>query len=59
MKFVGFRIRTDPDEYVDDFNVFFDQLQYTTHVLSNIYDGYDLNRFSFDESSNNTSEEGK
>ena len=59
MKFVGFRVRTDPDEYVDDFNIFFDQLQYTTHVLSNIYDGFDLNHFSFEESSSNTSEEGK
>ena len=66
MTFVGFRVRTDPDEYVDDFNIFFDQLQYSSHVMSYIYDGFDLNRFSFDEgsdgssnSSNTTSEEGK
>ncbi|MDR1786047.1 MAG: flagellar filament outer layer protein FlaA [Spirochaetaceae bacterium] len=46
MNFVGFRIKSDPREYVDDFVVYFDDLKYTTNVLSNIYDGYDLRKFS-------------
>jgi len=62
MKFIGFRVRTDANEYVDDFNIFFDDLKYTTNVLSNIYDGYDLNHFDFGEDSSSTkssTEEGK
>lgn len=47
LSFVGFRIRTDPDEYVDDFNIFFDQLKYTTNTLSNIFDGYELKDIDF------------
>ncbi|MBR0033048.1 MAG: flagellar filament protein FlaA [Treponema sp.] len=47
MSFVGFRVRTDPDEYVDDFNIFFDQLKYTTNTLSNIFDGYELKDIDF------------
>lgn len=50
MTFIGFRIRTDPDEYVDDFNVFFDQLKYTTNALSNIFDGYELLDADFGDS---------
>jgi hypothetical protein len=45
MYFVGFRIRSDPSEYVDDFVVYFDQLKYTTSILANIYDGYELRKF--------------
>ena len=51
MTFVGFRVRTDPDEYVDDFNIFFDQLKYTTNTLSNIFDGYELKDIEFSDSS--------
>lgn len=51
MTFVGFKIRTDPSEYVDDFTVYFDQLKYTTHTLDNIYDGYDLRSIDFDSAS--------
>lgn len=51
MTFVGFRVRTDPDEYVDDFNIFFDQLKYTTNTLSNIFDGYELKDIDFGDSS--------
>ena len=51
LTFLGFRIRTDPDEYVDDFNIFFDQLKYTTNTLSNIYDGYELKDIDFGDSS--------
>jgi hypothetical protein len=45
MNFVGFRIRTDPSEYVDNFVIYFDQLKYTTNVLANIFDGYELRKF--------------
>ncbi|MBP3608351.1 MAG: flagellar filament protein FlaA [Treponema sp.] len=51
LTFVGFRVRTDPDEYVDDFNIFFDQLKYTTNTLSNIFDGYELKDIDFGDSS--------
>lgn len=51
MTFVGFRVHTDPDEYVDDFNIFFDQLKFTTNTLSNIFDGYELQDVDFGDSS--------
>ncbi len=51
MTFVGFRVRTDPDEFVDDFNMFIDQLKYTTNALSNIFDGYELRDIDFGDSS--------
>jgi hypothetical protein len=51
MNFVGFRIRSDPSEYVDNFVVYFDQLRYTASVLSNIYDGYELRKFDFADDS--------
>ncbi len=47
MTFVGFRVRTDPDEFVDNFNIFFDQLKYTTNTLSDIFDGYELKDIDF------------
>lgn len=48
MTFVGFRIRSDASEYVDDFVVFIDQIKYTTNSLSFIYDGYELKDVEFD-----------
>lgn len=61
MTFVGFRIRSDPNEYVDDFTVFFDQFKYTTNTLSNIFDGYELKNVDFgeSESESETSENGE
>jgi len=53
MTFVGFRVHTDPNEYVDDFNIFFDQLKYTTNTLSNIFDGYELRDIDFGDSKSN------
>jgi len=47
MTFVGFRIRSDAEEYVDDFIVFFDQMKYTSNSLSYIYDGYELKDINF------------
>ena len=49
--FIGFRIRTDVSEFVDDFNIFFDQLKFTTNTLSNIFDGYELRDLDFGDSS--------
>lgn len=48
MSFVGFRIRSDANEYVDDFAIYFDKLTYTTHTMSYIYDGYELRQTDFD-----------
>lgn len=60
MTFVGFRIHTDPNEWVDDFSIFFDQLKFTTNIMKNIYDGYDLRYADFGESSGSAeSSEGK
>ena len=47
LTFVGFRIRTDTSEAVDDYVIYFDQLKYTTNTLSNVYDGYDLKDADF------------
>lgn len=58
LTFVGFRIRTDPQEYVDNFVIFFDQIKYTTNSLSFIYDGYELKDVEFD-SSNSSVGDGK
>ena len=45
------------DEFVDDFNIFFDQLKYTTNTLSNIFDGYELKDIDFGDSSSSSSSE--
>ncbi len=47
MTFVGFRVRSDPDEFVDDFTIYFDNLKYMSNALSNIYDGYELRDTDF------------
>ncbi len=57
MSFVGFRIRSDAAEYVDNFVVFVDQIKYTTNSLSFIFDGYELKEADFGEDS--SSEEVK
>src|SRR5574344_2479105 len=51
MSFVGFRINSDINEFVDDFVVFFYQLRYTSNTLSNIYDGYELKDSDFGDGS--------
>ncbi len=51
MTFVGFRIRTDATEAVDNYVVYFDQLKYTTNTLTNVYDGYELRAADFGEGS--------
>lgn len=52
MTFVGFRIRSDASEYVDNFVVYFDQIKYTTNSLSYVYDGYELKDVDFGGSGN-------
>ncbi|MCQ2577649.1 MAG: flagellar filament outer layer protein FlaA [Treponema sp.] len=47
LTFVGFRIRTDAEEFVDDFVIYFDQIKYTTNSLAVIYDGYELRDADF------------
>ncbi|MDD5930096.1 MAG: flagellar filament outer layer protein FlaA [Spirochaetales bacterium] len=51
MTFVGFRIRSDAEEYVDNFAIFFDQIKYTSNSLSFIFDGYELKDVDFGDSS--------
>ena len=55
MTFVGFRVRTDPDEYVDTFTIFFDQLKFSTNALSDVFDGYELKNVEFGDSSSSGS----
>ncbi len=42
LKFIKFVVRTDPYERVDDFYIYFDQMQVTIDTYSNFYDGKDL-----------------
>ena len=58
MTLVGFRIRSDAEEYVDNFVIYFDQIKYTSNSLSLIYDGYELNEVDFGDSSSDA-EAGK
>lgn len=51
LSLVGFRIRSDSNEAVDDYVIYFDQLKYTTNTLANVYDGYDLRNADFGEAS--------
>ncbi|WP_281054879.1 flagellar filament outer layer protein FlaA [Treponema brennaborense] len=53
MSFVGFRVRSDPNEFVDDFVIYFDNLKYTTNVLETIYDGYNLRKLDFGSDTGN------
>jgi hypothetical protein len=49
LRLVGFRVRTSPQELVDNFIIFFDQIKYTCTRIGNIYDGYDLRNADFGE----------
>lgn len=55
MTFVGFRIRSDAEEYVDNFVIFFDQIKYTTNSLAVIYDGYELKDVEFGDDTSSSS----
>ena len=56
MTFVGFRIRSDAEEYVDNYVIFFDQIKYTSNSLSNIFDGYELKEVDFGDSEDSSSD---
>lgn len=60
LSFVGFRIRSDAAEYVDDFTIYFDNLKYMSNSLSFIYDGYELKDqdFSGAETGTNVADSG-
>lgn len=53
MTFVGFRVRSAPSEFVDDFVIYFDQFRYSTNTMDFVYDGFNLRKQSFP-----TSQEG-
>lgn len=55
MTFIGFRVRTDASEYVDDFTIYFDNLKYSSNSLSYIYDGYELHDTDFSEAESGSS----
>ena len=56
LTFVGFRIRSDAAEAVDDYVIYFDQIKYVTNTLINVYDGYALRKADFGDSKDSGSE---
>ena len=59
LTFVGFRIRTDAEEFVDNYVIYFDQIKYTTNSLSFIYDGYELGDIVFDDNAESSGSSSK
>lgn len=59
MTFVGFRITTDPDEFVDDYEIFIDHFKYATSALSYIFDGYELQNSDFGDNEKTENKESK
>ena len=55
LSLVGFRIRSDAAEYVDDFTFYIDNLKFMSNSLSFIYDGYELKDQSFDDAQSGSS----
>lgn len=55
LTFVGFRVRSDAAEYVDDFTIYFDNLKFLSNSLSYIYDGYELKEADFSNAETGTS----
>ena len=47
MTLMGFRVRADAKENVDDFTIYLDQIKYTTNSLDNVYDGFSLRYADF------------
>ncbi len=56
MTFVGFRVRSDPNEFVDRFDIFFDKLEYSTNSLPLVYDGYELTNADFESKTSKSSD---
>ncbi len=55
LRFVGYRIRSDAEEYVDNYVVYFDQIKFTCNSLAYIYDGYELKDADFGEDEGSSS----
>lgn len=55
LSFIGFRVRSDAAEAVDDFIIYFDQIKYVTNTLTNVYDGYALKDADFGDSGSGSS----
>ncbi|MGL4987230.1 MAG: flagellar filament outer layer protein FlaA [Treponemataceae bacterium] len=47
--FVGFRIKASPLAPVDHFAIYFDNLKYLSNTFVDLYDGYEINDYSFGE----------
>ena len=60
LRFVGYRVRSDAEEFVDNYIIYFDQIKYTSNSLSLIYDGYELKDADFgdDDGSSGSSNDG-
>lgn len=52
MTLMGFRVRADAKENVDDFTIYLDQIKYTTNSLDNVYDGFNLRYSDFGDGDN-------
>ena len=59
LTFIGFRVTSDPDEFVDEFMVYFDHFKYTTNALINVFDGYDLQNADFGDSESSAAKDGE
>ncbi len=61
LSFLGLRVRSDVNEFVDDYVVYFDQIKYVTNTLANVYDGYELREADFGDkkTSSSTSSSGQ
>ena len=55
------RVRSDVNEFVDDYVVYFDQIKYVTNRLANVYDVYELREADFGDkkTSSSTSSSGQ
>lgn len=49
LTFLGFRVRTDGSEYVDDFVIYFDNIKYMTNPIPIIFDGYEFLDMDFSD----------
>ena len=58
MSFIGFRVRTTPSEFVDDFVIYLDQFRYTTNTMNFVYDGFELRKPNFESQSSSSTQGG-
>ena len=55
---IGFRVRTTPSEFVDDFVIYLDQFRYTTNTMNFVYDGFELRKPNFESQSSSSTQGG-